>query len=81
MFEISTDEWFGSFGVFLLLLAYALNLVGVLSPVSRVYQGLNAFGAGIACFASYRIGFFPFVVLEGAWTIASLAAVVRSTVR
>ena len=77
MTSISVDEWIGSFGVFLLLFAYTLNLIRVLSPGSRVYQGINAVGAAIACFASYRIGFFPFVILEGAWTLTSVVALIR----
>ena len=48
----------GSAGVFLLLLAFALNLVGRLAHESRAYQALNTVGAGLAAFASYRIGFW-----------------------
>jgi hypothetical protein len=74
MMELSIEEWIGSLGVFLLLLAYVLNLLGVTSRVSRSYQSMNAIGAGIACYASYRIGFMPFVVLEAVWTLTSLVA-------
>lgn len=63
----------GSAGVFLLLLAFALNLVGRLAHESRAYQALNTVGAGLAAFASYRIGFWPFVVLEVTWMCGAAA--------
>lgn len=74
---MSLDEWVGSAGVFLLLGAFAGNVAGRLPYSSRAYQALNALGAGIACYASWRIGFRPFVVLEGAWTAVALVALVR----
>ena len=55
----------GSVGVTLLLLAFLANLAGRLEARSKLYQGLNAVGAGLAAYASYGIGFMPFVVLEG----------------
>jgi len=72
----------GSAGVGVLLVAFLLNLAGYLSRDSRVYHGLNFAGAGAACYASILIGFLPFVVLEGVWSLAALAAIVagpRST--
>ena len=74
---MTVNEWIGSAGVALLLLAFFLNLMGRLPHASRRYQGLNAVGAGLACYASYRIGFMPFVVLEGAWCAVALIAFVR----
>lgn len=75
---MTLDEWVGFVGVFFLLLAYLLNLIGVLSRESIAYHGLNALGAGVAGYASYRIGFLPFVLLEGVWTLASVAAFWRA---
>ena len=74
---MSTNDWIGSSGVFLLLLAYFLNLFGMLANDARAYQTLNTVGAAVAAYASYRIGFLPFVVLEGTWCAVSLAALVR----
>ena len=71
-------ETIGSIGVALLLVAFVLNLRNVLDRTSRVYQGLNGVGAGLACYASYLIGFFPFVVLEGAWCLAAVVALART---
>jgi len=54
-----------------------LNLRGVLSHADRRYHAMNAVGAGLACFASWRIGYWPFVVLEGAWTLVAVVALLR----
>ena len=67
----------GSFGVFLLLLAFALNGKGLLSPTSIVYQVMNAIGAGFACFASILIDYPPFIILEGAWCAVAVIALIR----
>jgi hypothetical protein len=75
--NMTTSEWVGALGVALLLLAFGLNLFGWLSRASRHYQGLNVLGAGLACYASWRIDFFPFVVLEGTWALVALAALLR----
>ncbi len=70
-------EWLGSLGVALLLAAYFLNLVGRLGRERRIYHVANALGAGLACWASWQIGFLPFVVLEGVWTLVALASLAR----
>ena len=62
----------GSIGVAILLGAFFANLVGWLAAPSKSYQGLNAVGAAIAGYASYGIGFMPFVVLEGTWCAVAL---------
>jgi hypothetical protein len=75
---MSAAEWIGSAGVAFLLAAFLLNLFGFLSRRSRAYQAMNAAGAGMACYASLLIGFFPFVVLEGMWSLVALAALARA---
>ncbi len=67
----------GSIGVALLLGAFFANLAGWLDVASRSYQGLNALGAGIAAYASYGIGFMPFVVLEATWCAVALVYLLR----
>ena len=66
-----------SFGAFLLLLAFFLNLLHFLKETSMLYIGLNLAGAGIACYASYLIGFTPFIVLEGTWALVALVGLIR----
>jgi hypothetical protein len=38
---------------------------------------MNAVGAAVSCYASYLIGFAPFVVLEAVWCAAAVAAMLR----
>jgi hypothetical protein len=67
----------GSIGVALLLIAFFMNSFGMLASDSRSYQAINAVGAAISCYASYLIGFAPFVVLEAIWCAAAIAAILR----
>ncbi|MGH7950223.1 MAG: CBU_0592 family membrane protein [Candidatus Binataceae bacterium] len=71
------DQGVGTVGVALLLAAFFLNQFGFLNADSRRYQSLNASGAALACYASYLIGFLPFVVLEAFWTAFALIALIR----
>jgi hypothetical protein len=62
----------GTCGVTLLLLAFVLNLLKKVKPDSSAYLLLNVAGAGLAGVSSYIIEFWPFVVLESVWMLASL---------
>jgi uncharacterized membrane protein len=74
---MSGSEIIGSIGVALLLIAFFMNSFGMLTSDSRAYQAMNAVGAAISCYASYLIGFAPFVVLEAIWCTAAIAAMLR----
>lgn len=69
---MSLSDWIGTIGVTLLLIAFALNITKKISPETPTYLLLNIFGAGLAGVSSYMIQFWPFVVLESVWVIASL---------
>jgi hypothetical protein len=71
------SEVMGSLGVAILLIAFLLNLLKIIKTESLIYSLLNLIGAGIACYASYLISYFPFVILEGSWALVSLVAVLR----
>ena len=45
--------------------------------ITTAPEVMNAVGAGVSCYASYLIGFAPFVVLEAVWCAAALAAMLR----
>jgi hypothetical protein len=75
---MSTGELIGTVGVSLLLVAFALNLAKKLAADSHTYLLLNIIGAGLACLSSYIIAFWPFVVLEGVWTISSLVMLLKT---
>ncbi len=74
---MSAAEGVGSIGVALLLVGFFLNLFGYLDRGARPYHIVNALGAGLACYASWLIGFVPFVVLEGAWAGVAVIALLR----
>jgi hypothetical protein len=76
--DITSADIVGSIGVSLLLAAFALNLSGRLETGSLLHSGLNMLGAGLAALASALIPYWPFVVLEGAWCIVSIVALVRA---
>jgi hypothetical protein len=72
------SDWIGTIGVFLILSAYFCSTFRWLSPHSRVFFALNTVGAAMACTASYLISYWPFVVLEGTWTLVSLIGWIRA---
>jgi len=74
---MNLSESFGSLGVGILLIAFLLNLLKILRTDGPVYILLNIFGAGLACYASMLIPYFPFVILEGVWTIFSIVALCK----
>ncbi|MBC7446815.1 MAG: hypothetical protein H7330_02025 [Hymenobacteraceae bacterium] len=75
---MTITDLIGSLGVGLLLLAFLLQLAGRLAAGSVAYALLNTVGAGLACLASALLPYWPFVVLEGSWTLVSLGALVKA---
>jgi hypothetical protein len=61
----------GTVGVALLLGAFVLNLLKLMSADGYAYTLLNLAGAALACYSSYLIDFLPFIVLEGVWALAA----------
>ena len=75
--HFSFADWIGTIGVALLLLAFWLNLLNKISQSSLLYILLNCIGASLACLASVLISYIPFIILEAAWTIVSVVALVN----
>jgi hypothetical protein len=69
---MKTSDFLASIGVIILLIAFLLNLYKKLPAENKLYGLLNFIGAGICCFSSYLIGFYPFIVLEGVWAFVAL---------
>jgi len=69
---MKASDVLASIGVIILLVAFGLNLYKKLPENSKAYALMNFIGAGICCFASYLIRFYPFIVLEGIWAIVAL---------
>ncbi|RYY41419.1 MAG: hypothetical protein EOO08_02080 [Chitinophagaceae bacterium] len=72
------NEWIGSVGVALVLIAYFLNAWGKLS-LNGTYFFLNTLGGALSCAAALMISYWPFVVLEGIWTVVSAVGWWRAT--
>ena len=68
---MTQTDWIGSIGVTILLIAYFLNLRDIIKKDSAAYLVLNFIGAGIAAMASVLLNYFPFIILEGCWTLVS----------
>lgn len=68
---MSFAEILGTIGVSMILVGFSLNLFGLMQRRSYKYILLNLVGGGLACTASILIDFFPFVVLEGTWTVVA----------
>ena len=66
------NDWIGSIGVTILLLAFVLILTNKISKEGIIYLLMNFIGSGLAAVASYLIHYTPFIILEVAWMIASL---------
>lgn len=66
-----------SIGVIILLIGFLLNLFNKIKADSRLYALLNFLGAGICCYASFLIRFYPFVVLETIWAFVALTSLLK----
>ena len=73
------NDIIGTIGVSLILLAYFLNVFGWLSNKNTLFYLLNIVGAGLACYASWLIRYWPFVILEGVWCLVSIIGLLKST--
>jgi hypothetical protein len=74
---MSYTDIIGTAGVGLILAAYFLQVFNYISSSSTFFFGLNIAGAGLACYASFLIHYWPFVLLEGTWCLVSVIGFVR----
>ena len=74
---MSLVDWIGTIGVFLILLAYFLNVTDRLNSKGPVFLLMNLVGAGLACLASVLLDYLPFVILEATWALVSVGALIR----
>ena len=73
---MNTVDWIGFIGVFQILLAYLLNVMGRVTSKDLLFILLNLSGAALACLSSVLLNYLPFIILEGVWTLISLVALV-----
>jgi len=74
---MKTSDIVASIGVIILLIAFFLNLNKRLPAESKTYAVMNFVGAGICCYASYMVSFYPFVILEGIWAFVALISLFK----
>lgn len=74
---MNTIDWLGFIGVFQILLAYILNLIGKIKNTDLTFILLNLIGAAMACLASIFMEYIPFIILEGVWTFASIISLLK----
>jgi hypothetical protein len=74
---MSISNSIGSIGVALMLVAYFFNLFGYIRQESRLYILLNILGAGLSCYASILIRYWPFIILESIWCGVAVIALFR----
>jgi hypothetical protein len=72
------NDIIGSLGVALILIAYFLNTEGLIPVNGKLFYVMNLIGATLACYASFLIAYWPFVILEGTWTLVSLYGLMRT---
>ena len=70
-------DWIGFIGVFQILLAYILNVIGKIKSNDLTFILLNLIGASMACISSILMKYIPFIILEGVWTIVSLISLIK----
>ena len=76
--EISMWRQSASFvGAMLILVAYAGHQMGWMNPRRAAYNILNAVGSAILGYIAFHPFQVGFVVLEVAWTLISIYALVR----
>ena len=68
----------GIIGVGLILMAYFLHTSRYIPNNGKLYYVLNIIGAALACYASYLIGYLPFIILEGTWTLVSIYGLMKA---
>ena len=76
---MDVNDVIGSIGVGLILIAFFCSTFKIMCSDSKAYFIVNVIGAGLACYASYLIDYWPFVILEGTWTLVSIIGLLQST--
>ncbi len=72
------NDIIGTIGVALILLAYFMNTARLLPKDGKAYYVLNIIGAAIAAYASFLLDYWPFVILEGTWTLVSIYGLMKA---
>lgn len=72
------NDIIGTIGVGLILIAYFCSIFGWIDGKGKLFFFLNIGGAALACYASYLINYWPFVILEGTWLLVSVMGLLKT---
>jgi hypothetical protein len=72
------NDIIGTVGVGLILMAFFLSTAKLMESNGKSYYVLNVIGAALACYASFLINYWPFVILEGTWTLVSVYGLMKA---
>jgi len=75
---MNTNDIIGAIGVGLILIAYFCSIFNWIDGKGKLFYVLNIVGAGLACYASWLINYWPFVILEGTWCLVSIVGLFKS---
>jgi len=75
---MSYNDFIGTLGVGIILLAYFLNTSGMIIRNGKLFYVMNIIGAALAFYASILIDYWPFVILEGSWTLVSIYGLMKT---
>jgi hypothetical protein len=73
------NDIIGTIGVGLILIAYFSNIFSFIPKEGKLFFVLNIVGAGLACYASWLIHYWPFVILEATWCLISVIGFLKQT--
>ncbi len=72
------NDLIGTLGVGIILFAYFLDTIKMIPNDGKLFYVMNIIGASLACYASFLINYWPFVILEGTWTLVSIYGLMRA---
>jgi CHASE2 domain-containing sensor protein len=72
------NDIIGALGVGLVLIAYFLNTSKLVPRDGKLYFVLNTIGAAVACYSSFLLNYWPFVILQGTWTLVSIYGLMKT---
>jgi hypothetical protein len=72
------NDIIGTIGVGVILIAYFLHTEKLIENNGKLYYVLNITGAALACYASLLLNYWPFVILEGTWTLVSIYGLMKT---
>ncbi len=72
------NDIIGTIGVGLILMAFSLSTARLIESNGKLYYVLNIVGAAVACYASFLLDYWPFVILEGTWTLVSIYGLMKA---